>query len=301
MNISAKALSQPRSNIWLPIFFIVLWSSGYIVGKIGIAYTGPFTLIFMRFSSAALILLVVAVATKANWPDDWHKVAHIAMVGVLMQVLQFGGVYSGLQLGVSAGISALIVGSMPLFVALGSGWLLMEKISSKQWQGLLVGLMGVALVISNKISLNPDDSSWQGYIYIILALLGITAGTLYQKKFCADMDLRSGGVIQMGVAAILTSFLAYYHEAYAVTWSTELVFSVAWLSLVNSIAALSILYLLIRQGEASRVASLFYLIPPTTALMGWLILGEQLTGLVLLGFVVTTVGVYLSTLKETQE
>jgi drug/metabolite transporter (DMT)-like permease len=296
MNIQSCALSTSKSIIWLPLLFILMWSSGYIAGKIGIAHTGPFTLIFIRFSSAAFILFLIAILTKAPWPSSWQKIGHIAMVGVLIQVLQFGGVYSGLNQGVSAGISALIVGSMPIFVALGSGWVLSEKISSKQWQGLFIGLIGVALVISNKVSLD-NAASLAGYFYVFLALIGITAGTLYQKRFCADMDLRTGGVIQLGIAAVFTYILAWQNEALVVDWSAQLVFSVAWLSLVNSIAAISILYVLIRQGEASRVASLFYLIPPTTAIMGWLILGEQLSTMVILGFMVASIGVYLSTKK----
>jgi len=294
MNIQVSSLPLNRSLVLLPILFIVLWSTGYIAGKIGIAYTGPFSLIFIRFSSAAFILFLIAIVTKARWPDSWQKAGHIAVVGLLIQALQFGGVYSGLNNGVSAGISALIIGSMPLFAALGSAWLLAEKISRRQWQGLIIGLLGVALVVSNKISW-LDESSLLGYFYVLLGLFGITAGTLYQKRFCADMDLRTGGVIQLGVAAILTYLLAWQNEGLVVTWSVELILSVAWLSLVNSIAAISILFLLIRKGEANQVARLFYLIPPTTAIMGWLILGEDMTAVVLLGFMVTALGVYLST------
>lgn len=294
MNIQAISLSSSRSILFLPVLFILLWSTGYIAGKIGIAHTGPFTLIFIRFSSAAFILFLVAILTRAPWPTSWKKVGHIAMVGVLIQVLQFGGVYSGLSAGVSAGISALIVGSMPIFAALGSGLLLAEKINKKQWQGLFVGLLGVALVISHKLA-GDGEASLAGYLYVVLGLIGITAGTLYQKRFCSDMDLRTGGVIQLGVAAVMTYFFAWHNEGLVVAWNAELIFSVAWLSLVNSIAAISILYVLIRQGEASRVASLFYLIPPTSAIMGWLILGEQMTLTIILGFVVASLGVYLST------
>jgi drug/metabolite transporter (DMT)-like permease len=294
MNIQVISLSLSKSFLLLPLLFIVLWSSGYIAGKIGISFTGPFTLIFIRFSSAAFILFLIAILTKASWPDSWQKAGHIAVVGIFIQVLQFGGVYSGLNQGVSAGISALIIGSMPIFAALGSAWLLAEKISGKQWQGLFIGLFGVALVVSNKVSL-LNETSLMGYFYVFLGLFGITVGTLYQKRFCVDMDLRTGGTIQLGIAAIFTYLLAWKNEDLMVDWSLELILSVGWLSLINSIAAISILFVLIRKGEANQVARLFYLIPPTTVMMGWLILGEEITPIVLFGFIVTSLGVYLST------
>jgi len=277
----------------LPFLFIVLWSSGYVAGKIGLPYAGPYTLIFIRFSSAALILLAVALFTGAPWPKSKREFLHLAVVGLLIQGLQFSGLYSGLKLGVSAGVSALIVGMMPIFTAFGAATFLNEKVTRAQWTGLFAGLLGVALVVSHKFG--SGEANIAGYGAVLLALAGITLGTLYQKRFCTGMDLRTGGFVQLTVASVLTFFLALHFEDLQVTWTPTLIFASAWLSIVNSIGAISLLFILVRKGEASKVASLFYLIPPVTALMGYVVLNETLSPLALLGFLITAGAVYVCT------
>lgn len=287
--------TNASSKLALPFLFIIMWSSGYVAGKIGLPYAGPFTLILIRFSSAALILLAVAFATKAVWPKSLKEYLHLIMVGLLIQALQFAGLYSGLKFGVTAGVSALIVGTMPIFTALGAGWFLNEKVTIRQWGGLIIGLMGVGLVVSNKVGFGDVASG--GYFAVVLALVGITAGTLYQKKFCVGMDLRTGGFVQLTVASVVMFFLAKNFEGFDVQWTTPLILSSAWLSIVNSIGAISLLYIMMRKGEASKVASLFYLIPSVTAIMGFLVLGEKLSDIALIGFLVTASGVYITTKK----
>lgn len=291
--MTTQTLARPAiATAFLPLLFILMWSSGYVAGKIAVPYAGPFTLVFIRFSVAAAILFIAAVVLRATWPKSIREFFHIAMVGVLIQAVQFSGLYSGISLGVSAGVSALIVGTMPVFTALGAGWLLKEKVTSRQWMGLLIGLVGVILVVAHKLHLG--ETGVEGYLAVVLALFGITTGTLYQKRFCTTMDIRTGGFIQLTVASLITFILALQYEDLAVTWSTEFILSSAWMSLVNSIGAISVLYMLIRRGEASRVASLFYLIPSVTALMAFVVLGEKLSTLALLGFAVTATGVWLS-------
>lgn len=276
----------------LPLLFVIMWSSGYVAGKLALPYAGPFTLIFIRFSSAALILLITAIIMKAPWPGSWRQAAHIGVVGLLIQATQFGGLYFALNHGVSAGISALIIGTMPIFTAIGATYFLGESVNLRRWIGLIIGLVGVAMVVSNKILIAHITLS--GMIAIGLALTGITAGTLYQKKFCSTMDLRTGGVIQLGIANLCMLFVAWKFEGLRVEWTTTLVLSSAWLSLVNSIGAISVLYYLIRRGEASRVASLFFLIPSVTALIAFPVLGETLTWLAIVGFGITAAGVYIT-------
>ncbi len=283
------------SALFWPTVFILLWSSGYVAGKVGLPYAGPFTLIFLRFSVAALILLAVALLTRAPWPQTGKQWLHIAVVGVLIQALQFSGLYSGLAMGVSAGISALIVGLMPIFTAVGAVYFLGERVTRRQIAGLAIGLAGVLLVVADKVRV--DAGGVAGYVCVVMALVGITLGTLYQKKHCGSMDLRTGGFIQLTVASVIVGTLAWLHEGFAVDWTTELVGSSLWLSLVNSIGAISVLFLMVRRGEASRVASLFYLIPAVTALMGYAVLGETLTPVQALGFIVSASGVYLTTRK----
>lgn len=292
---SSPSSTSLDSPMFWPGVFILLWSSGYVAGKVGLPYAGPFTLIFLRFSMAAAILLGVALMMRAPWPSTPRQWIHIAVVGVLIQALQFSGLYSGLSMGVSAGVSALIVGLMPIFTAVGAVAFLGERVNRRQVGGLCLGLVGVALAVAHKVRL--DVGSTEGYLAVGLALVGITAGTLYQKKFCANMDLRTGGCIQLSVAALIVGVIGYATEGLAVQWTPALVGSSLWLSLVNSIGAISVLFLMVRRGEASRVASLFYLIPAVTAAMGYFVLGETLAPVQVLGFLVSASGVYLTTRK----
>ena len=289
---AVRAPSIP--HIALPFTFIILWSSGYIGGAVGLKYAEPFTMTFLRFATAGLLLLVIAFATRAPWPSDWKKAGHIAMVGFLMQAVQFGGLYSGMNNGVSAGVSALIVGLMPIFVALGAGWILGERVNWHQWSGLLLGLLGVAVVVWHRIG---AGGGFQGVALVGLALFGITTGTLYQKKFCSGMDLRTGGFIQMMVGAAVMLWLATHMETMHINWTPEFFASVGWLAVMNSIGAISLLFLMIHRGEASRVASLFYLIPPMTAVMASFVLGEMPSAMTMFGFALAASGVYLSNKK----
>ena len=284
--------SDLLSAFGMPFLFIVLWSSGYIGGAIGLDYAEPFTMTLFRFGSAAAILVATALLTRAPWPRG-RQMIHVAVAGVLIQATQFGGLYSGMNLGVPAAVSALIVGTMPILTAVGAGIFLGEQVSGKQWIGLLLGVGGVALVVSE--GLNFSDIDPLGYVLVTIALLGITSGTLYQKRFCQGMDLRTGGAIQLGIAAFIMWLLASNFETMNVEWSFGFVASTAWLALMNSIGAISLMYLMLRRGKATKVASLFFLIPPTTAVMATLILGDDFKLVELLGFGVAVAGVYLAT------
>ncbi|RNF28222.1 drug/metabolite transporter [Massilia aurea] len=288
-SILKPIIAAPSST--LPFLFILMWSSGYVVGKLALPYAGPFTLLFLRFALAALVLLAIALLTRAPWPTGWKPAAHLVVVGLLMQALQFSSLYTGLKLGVSAGVSALIVGTMPLFTALGASVLLHERVNGRQWLGLAAGLGGVALVVADRIG----GATLAGLGAVSLALVGITLSTLYQKKYCSNADLRTGGCIQLTVAGIVALPLALWFEGFEVRWGMELLLASGWLSVVNSIGAVSLLFLMMRTGEASKVASLFYLVPGTTALMGFAVLGETPGAMTLAGFMVTAGAVYVCT------
>ena len=294
MTTLAAPYSPALPAMLLPFLFIVMWSSGYVVGKMALPFVGPYTLIFIRFASAALILLAVALVTKAPWPKTRAQYGHLIVVGLLIQALQFGGLYMGLGLGVSAAVAALIVGTMPVFTALGATRFLNEKVSGVEWLGLVGGLFGVGLVVFEQLG-NAATASLPAYLCVVLALVGITAGSLYQKKYCTDMDLRTGGFVQLTTAAIVMFFLAEHIESLAVRWTPTMIFSAGWLSLVNSIGAISILFILMRKGEASQVAGLFHLIPAVTALMGFAFLGETFSAINALGFAITALAVYVCT------
>jgi drug/metabolite transporter (DMT)-like permease len=277
----------------LPALFVLTWSTGYIVGKLGVPYAGPFTLLFLRFGMAALILLLVALATRAPWPASRRQLGHLVVVGLLLQALQFAGLYSALKLGVSAGVSALVVGTMPVLTAFGAALFLGERIGLRQGIGLAGGLCGVALVVGDRIGAGSGGIA--GFGACLLALAGIALGTLYQKRFCAGMDLRTGGCVQLGVASLVALGLSLGVEGFEVRWTPTLLFASTWLATVNSIGSVSLLFILVRKGEASKVASLFYLIPGVTALMGYAVLGETLSLMSIAGFLVTAGAVYACT------
>lgn len=297
MNISTLPNGKLDWNgpfLWSALF-IFMWSSGYVAGKLGLPYAGPFTLLLIRFVVASIILLAISILMNAQWPKSKIAWFHLIVVGVLMQVLQFSGLYFGLSLGVSAGVSALIIGLMPVTTAVCAVWFLNEKVSKIQIIGLVLGVIGVCTVVAHKINL--ESGSWIGYLTTFIALGGITFGTIYQKKFCSGMDLRTSGFIQLTAASILVGILSWRFEQFQVNWTYELAISTAWLSLVNSIGAISLLFFLMRRGEASRVASLFYLIPSVTALMGYVVLREAVSTTQAIGFLLSAGGVYLATRK----
>jgi len=291
--LPAAATLVRLTGFALPLLFIAMWSSGYVVGKLAVPYAGPFTLLAIRFGLASLVLLAVALAARAPWPASRRQLGHLVVVGLLIQALQFSGLYTALKLGVSAGESALIVGTMPVLTALGAALMFGERLGAKQWLGMAGGVAGVVLVVWHKLGTGSADPG--AYVAAVVALAGITLGTLYQKKFCAGMDLRSGGFVQLAVATLVALPLSLYLEGFDVRWTPQMVFASGWLAVVNSIGATSLLFLMMRKGEASKVASLFYLIPGVTALMAFVLLGETLTAMALAGFLATAGAVYLCT------
>jgi drug/metabolite transporter (DMT)-like permease len=212
--MASTSLSSPAirstGTFALPLLFIAMWSSGYVVGKLAVPYAGPFTLLSLRFGVAPLVLLVVALAARAPWPGSARQLGHLVVVGLLIQALQFSGLYTALELGVPAGESALIVGTMPVLTALGAGLFLGEKTGARQWLGMAAGMLGVLLVVWHK--LGPGSAGAGAYAAAVVALLGITLGTLYQKRFCAGMDLRTGGCVQLAVATLVALPPALHFE-----------------------------------------------------------------------------------------
>jgi drug/metabolite transporter (DMT)-like permease len=291
--VTRSSLLGPQS---LSALFIVLWSSAWIAGKVGLQFAGPLTLLVIRLSAAALVLLLVAWLTGAPWPRRWIDYGHLAVTGLLIHGLTLASLYIGLSDGVSAGVSALIAGLTPLCTALAAGPLLHERIGAGRWTGLTIGLLGVALVVINKISFATDR--WEGYAVTFLALAAFVLGTLYQKKFCSAIDLRTGNLVQFAVAGVVLLLPALCFEGLQVEWSEALIASSAWLALVNSIAAVSLLYFLLRQGEVSRVATLFYLVPPITAVMAFAAFHETLSPIAIVGFGLAVAGVYFGSRRS---
>ena len=273
----------------MPALFVFLWATGFIGGKYGAPYAEPFTFLGWRFSIVLVLFVAISLVTRAPWPQSWTLTAHIAVSGVLVHAVYVGGVFSSLKLGLSTGVSALIVGMQPVLTAIAAVWLLDERVRGRQWLGLALGYAGLILVVGGKAGGADFHSAWPS----VVALFGITIGTLYQKRYCTKMDLRTGSAIQFAASALAMWALAFATETREVEWSPHFLFALAWLVIVLSLGAISLLMALIRRGVASKVASLFYLTPPITAVMGYLMFGEQLGLAELAGMGIAAVGVYL--------
>lgn len=273
-----------------PLLFVFLWSTGFIGAKYGLPYAEPLSFLLTRYGLVIALMLLIALATRAPWPERRSDWLHIGVSGILVHAIYLGGVFVAIKHGLSAGVTALVVGMQPLLTGLGSGWLLGEKVTARQWGGLALGFVGVGMVVSGKLG---DGALGPMLIPAVVALLGITAGTLYQKRFCPKFDLRSGSVIQFVPTAIVTAIAVALFEDYRIDWNGHFLFALGWLVLVLSLGAISLLNLLIRSGSAVNVASLFYLTPPTTALIAFAVFGETLTLMAVVGMVVAVGGVYL--------
>ena len=273
-----------------PLLFVFLWSTGFIGAKYGLPDAGPLSFLLTRYGAVILLMGALALATRAPWPVGPRQWLHIAVTGLLVHATYLGGVFIAIKHGLPAGVTALVVGLQPLLTATLAGTLLGETVSRRQWGGLALGLAGVGLVVSGKFG---DAALGAMLLPAVVALLGITLGTLYQKRYCAGFDLRTGSVIQFAASAAATAPLCLLTEGYAVDWTGGFVFALGWLVLVLSIGAVSLLNLLIRGGSAVNVASLFYLTPPTTALIAWAVFGETLTSTAIAGMALAVSGVWL--------
>jgi drug/metabolite transporter (DMT)-like permease len=275
-----------------PGLFVVLWSTGFIGAKLGLPYAEPFTFLSLRFLFVLAILLPICWLLRAPWPNR-QGIAHMAIAGVLMQGGYLGGVFASMHHGMPAGVSALITGLQPVFTAVLGGWLLHERSSPRQWLGLALGLVGVALVVGERIAV--QNLTVPAILLSALALASITLGTVWQKRHGGAIDLRTGAAIQFAAAAVVLAPFALLLETREVVWSGEFVFALAWLVLVLSFGAIFLLLYLIRHGAATRVASLFYLVPPTTALLAWPLFAESYSLLAAAGMGLGMLAVWLVT------
>nr|MCU0812362.1 EamA family transporter [Thiobacillaceae bacterium] len=231
----------------LPFLFVFLWSTGFIGAKFGLPYAEPLTFLLARYVLVLTLMTSFTLATRAPWPSDRRQVFHIGVSGLLVHALYLGGVFMAIKQGLPAGVTALIVGMQPLLTACGAGFLLGEKVSPRQWLGLVLGFAGVSLVVANKLGDLPLAAM---LLPAFAALLGITLGTLYQKRFCPRFDLRSGSVIQFLPTAVVTAVVAWNTESMVIDWTPQFVFALLWLVLVLSFGAISLLNVLIRSGSA---------------------------------------------------
>ena len=276
----------------IPIFFVLLWSTGFIVAKFGLPFAPPLTFLILRCSCVLLVLVPCLLIWKAPWPQA-GAIGHIAVAGLLMQAGYLSGVWCAIKLGMPAGLSALIVGMQPILTAAAAP-LIGEKVRPRQWLGLLFGLTGVALVVAAKITLVGLSALSIGFC--VMALCSITAGTMYQKRFCPRFDLRTGTIIQFAATVLVLLPVAVLFEDFSlppptVAWTPRFVGALLWSVLALSIGAIFLLFKLLRRSDATQVTSLLYLTPPTTAVMAWIMFGEAFNLVGMLGMAVAVIGV----------
>ena len=273
-----------------PALFVLLWSTGFIGARFGLPYIEPLTFLAVRMVFVVAILLIIALLASTRWPTR-GEVGHSLMAGAMVHGLYLGGVFTAISQGVPAGISALIPGLQPILTSTIANRYMGETVTRLQWLGLVLGLIGVPLVLHNREIVAAGSAI--GWIATLVSLIGITLGTLYQKRYCGGIDWRAGNLVQYIGAGTLFWLGSFGFETRVIDWTGELIFAMTWLVIVLSIGAVGLMYWLIRRSAATGFASLFYLVPAVTALFAYFLFGEKLDALSVAGMVVCAVGVVL--------
>ncbi len=286
MNSAARDTALIRA---MPVVFVLIWSTGFIVARYGMPHAPPLKFLAMRYLLSVICFGVWAWLARAALPVARAQWGHLAVTGVLMHAGYLGGVWAAVKLGMGAGLVALLVGLQPVLTAV---WVSSQggRVTRRQWGGLALGFAGLALVVWQKLGLGEIHAL--NLALAGLALISITVGTLYQKRFVAPCDVRAASLVQLGAAFAVTLPLALL-EGEAMRWNTELVAAMAWSVLALTLGGSSLLYLLIQRGAATSVTSLLYLVPPSTALMAWALFGEPITAMTVAGMALTAFGVSL--------
>ena len=294
-------------NAWLramPAVFVLIWSTGFIVARYGMPHAPPMSFLAIRYALSVLCFLPWIVIARVRWPNNRMQILHLAVTGVLMHAGYLGGLWAAVKAGMGSGLSALIVGMQPVLTAIWLSGVAGQHVSRRQWLGLLLGFAGLVLVLSRKFDVGGagqigDVANGLNLSFAVLALLSITAGTLYQKRFLQPCDVRTANTVQLLAALLVTLPLALL-ETETMRWQMldgslngQLVGAMAWSVLGLTLGGSSLLYLLIQRGAATSVTGLMYLVPPCTAMMAWLLFAEPVTWVTLAGTALTAFGVSL--------
>ena len=283
-----------KLDSYIAPILVLIWSTGFVIARLSMPYVEPATFLFWRFLGVLLAMAVLNFVWRIEWPK-WSQMKHIAVAGILLQFGYLLGVWIAVRLGMTAGLVAIIVGLQPIITAWFAAWV-SEKVSLRQWIGLGFGFAGVALVVLEKISFAHIPVL--SYVLAFAALLSITFGTLYQKKYCPVFDLRAGSSIQFGASAILCFACMYFFESGVMVWNAPVIGALLWAIFPLSIGSISLLFMMIRQGAATKVTSLLYLTPPSTALMAWILFDEPFNLMMAAGLALTMTGVVLVNARQ---
>ncbi|MDB5882522.1 MAG: putative transporter [Ramlibacter sp.] len=280
---------QDRLVAAMPAVFVLIWSTGFVVARLAMPQSPPMKFLVWRYVFSVTCFLVWALAARVKLPTDARQLKHLAVTGIFIQAGYLGGVWSAVKLGMGAGLTALLVGLQPVLTAY---WVSSRggSVAPRQWAGLAFGFAGLALVVWEKLGIGEITAL--NFALAVLALISITVGTLYQKRFVAPCDVRAAGLVQMCAALAVTAPLALL-ESEPMHVNGELIGAMAWSVLGMTLGGSSLLYLLIQRGAATAVTSLMYLVPPCTAVMAWLLFGEAITAFTVAGMALAAVGVSL--------
>ena len=288
-----------RSSLLLklaPALFVLIWSTGWISARFAAPYADPLTFLSVRYICAGLILALLAIASGAVWPRG-HAAGHAAASGILLHAIYLGGVWWAIAHGLPAGISGLIAAVQPILTALLAPRFVGEHITKRQWLGIMLGFSGIILVLWPKLA-GLSGTALQAQMWPlainVVAMISVTFGTFYQKKFIQTGDLRTVTTLQYAGALAVTLPLAFWLEPMRIEWNTIMVLNLGWSVLALSIGAIGLLLLLIRRGAVSRAASLIYLVPPAVALEAFVLFGETMVPIQMIGMVITALGVALA-------
>jgi drug/metabolite transporter (DMT)-like permease len=290
-----------QTTAWIkamPVVFVLIWSTGFIVARYGMPYAPPFSFLLIRYLLSIVCFLIWIALARVAWPRDRAQWLHLAVTGVLMHAGYLGGVWAAVKAGMGSGLSSLIVGFQPVLTAIWLSWSLRSSgqpgVTPRQWAGLSLGFAGLLMVVWRKLTLGSamDHVTPVNMAFAIGAMFSITVGTLYQKRFVRPCDVRSANAVQLLAASLVTLPLALA-EPEIIQWNAESIGAMAWAVLGLTLGGSSLLYILIQRGAAASVTSLMYMVPPTTAIIAWLLFGETITAATIVGTALTVLGVSL--------
>ena len=272
-------------------YFVAVWGSGFVATKIGLQHAPPFTFLALRFAFGLTCLIPIVLVVRPLWPSSYTELRHVIVAGLLMHAVHLGGSHYTQYLGMSAGITAVLLSVQPLLTAFIAAHWMQEKLTQRQWCGIALGLLGVALIVWHKIDIH--DATLGSLLAITISLLGVTAGTLYQRVYCPLVDLRAATVLQFAVTLAVLAPLAWMFETGPVRWSWSMAGAIVFLVIGASILGVNALHTLMRRGQAARVASLIYLTPIFAVGLELAIFNVLPTVLSAVGIAVTMLGVAL--------
>jgi drug/metabolite transporter (DMT)-like permease len=292
--------TAPTDRRWLDAclawYFVTIWGSGFLASKIGLQYAAPFTFLAVRFMFGIVCMLPIVFVVRPAWPASRAQMGHVIVAGLLMHAMHLGGSHYTQYLGVSAGITAVILTIQPLLTALVASRWMGEQLSLRQWSGIGLGFAGVVLVVWHKIDIR--EMTIGSLCAVIISLLAVTAGTLYQRVFCPRVDLRASSLVQFVASAAVLAPLAWFVEGFRITWSWPLFGAIVFLVIGASILAVSALHTLMRHGEATRVTSLFYLTPVFAVVLEFALFNVVPSSVSVIGIAITCAGVALVAWKR---